>query len=177
MDGRGFLAGRRWIEPQGRAGTRPVIRARIRLRRWALPLACSLALFALMPFWHDSLIRTDTPMFGFMGWPQVNKGLPWVLVASLWVLDFRLLRPSPYLALAGGYILIASLRGIWWDYYFLEISILCLLIALDGFPHGYLQSYRPGGFRALRPLPSPCGVPPWPCWPRSWPAIPPTHIS
>ncbi|MDB5106076.1 MAG: hypothetical protein JWP91_3765 [Fibrobacteres bacterium] len=115
------------------------------LRRWAIPLASTLVLCALTPFWHDSLIRTDTPLFGLMGWAEVNRALPWLLLACLWILDFRLLRPSPYLALAGGYILIASLRGIWWDYYFLEISILCLLIALDG-----VTSRLPGPGLALR---------------------------
>jgi hypothetical protein len=102
------------------------------LRRWALPFAASLGLLALRPFWHDSLIRTDTPLFGLLAWPQVNRLLPWLLLPSLWLLDFRLLRPSPHVILAAGYILIASLRGIWWDYYFLELSVLCLSIALAG---------------------------------------------
>ncbi|MEO6095360.1 MAG: hypothetical protein ABIW76_06690 [Fibrobacteria bacterium] len=102
------------------------------LRRWVLPLAASVAMLALVPFWHDSLIRTDTPLFGLLAWPQVNRILPWLLLPSLWLLDFRLLRPSPHVLLTAGYIFIASLRGIWWDYYFLELSILCLLIALAG---------------------------------------------
>lgn len=100
------------------------------LRRWKYPLAASVALLSLLPFWHDSLIRTDTPLFGLLAWPQVNRVLPWLLLPSLWLLDFRLLRPSPHVILAAGYVLIASLRGIWWDYYFLELSVLCLLIAL-----------------------------------------------
>jgi hypothetical protein len=117
------------------------------LRAWALPLAASVALIAFRPFWHDSLIRTDTPLFGLMAWPQVNRALPWLLLPSLWLLDFRMLRPAPYPLLAFGYILIASLRGIWWDYYFLELSILCLLIALAAvtqkLPWGEAQSDFP----------------------------------
>ncbi len=101
-------------------------------RRWLMPLAASLGLLAMVPLWHGSLLHTDTPLFGFIGWVQVNRALPWLLLPALWALDYRLLRPSPYLALAAGYIAIASIRGTWWDYYFLEISILCLLLALDG---------------------------------------------
>jgi hypothetical protein len=118
------------------------------LHRWGLPLAASAALLALLPWWHDSLIRTDTPLFGLLAWPQVNRALPWMLLPSLWLLDFRLLRPSPYVILAMGYIFIASLRGIWWDYYFLELSVLCLLIALAGVTNrvpGAASSERPEG--------------------------------
>jgi hypothetical protein len=80
-------------------------------------------------FWPSTLVITDTPLFGYAGWPQVNAVLPWILLACLWALDFRLLKPSPYLGLIGGFILIASMRGAWWDYYFLEIMVLCLLMA------------------------------------------------
>ena len=100
------------------------------LRRWAMPGAATLGLLALMPFWHETLLHTDTNMFGLAGWPQVNRVVPWLILPFLWLLDYRLLRPSPYLLLGAGYLGIAALRGTLWDYYFMEISILCLLIAL-----------------------------------------------
>ncbi len=100
--------------------------------RWRFPAAASLAVLAFLPWWDPSLLRMDTPMFGYLGWSRVNFALPWILIASYWLLDFRLLRPRPYLALIGGYVLVTSLRGIWWDYYFLEIALLCLLLALQG---------------------------------------------
>lgn len=100
-------------------------------RQWLFPACASVALLVLIPFWPPNLIQTDTPMFGLLGWPQVNRILPWLILPSFWIPDYRLLRPSPYLFLAAGYIAVASLRGIWWDYYFAEILILCLLSALD----------------------------------------------
>lgn len=100
------------------------------LRRWAMPGAATLGLLALMPFWHDTLLHTDTTLFGLAGWPQVNRLVPWLVLPFLWLLDYRLLRPSPYLMLIAGYLGIAALRGTLWDYYFMEISILCLLIVL-----------------------------------------------
>ncbi len=105
--------------------------------RWAMPAAATLGLLALLPFWHDTLLHTDTSLFGLAGWPQVNRVIPWLLFPALWLLDYRLLlttlpsRPSPYLLLCAGYLGIAALRGTLWDYYFLEISILCLLCVLD----------------------------------------------
>ncbi|MDB5049464.1 MAG: hypothetical protein JWO30_2535 [Fibrobacteres bacterium] len=111
-------------------------------RRWIFPAVASLVLLAFLPWWNESLLRVDTPMFGYLGWPQVNRVLPWLLLASFWFLDVRLLRPSPYLALIGGYILIASLRGIWWDYYFMEIAVLGLLLALQ----------TPGAGRVVNPV-------------------------
>ncbi len=99
---------------------------------WAFPVLASAALLAFIPCWAPTLIQMDTPMFGLLGWPQVNSLLPWLILPTLWMLDPRLLRPSPFLALIAGYVAIASLRGIWWDYYFMEILILCLLLALDG---------------------------------------------
>jgi hypothetical protein len=107
---------------------------RRRPRGWIAPAAMALGLLALIPFWSPSLLRTDTPLFGFAAWPQVNRILPWLLLIAIPAADFRLFRPSPYLILLCGYLAIASLRGIWWDYYFLEISLLCLLLALDGAP-------------------------------------------
>jgi hypothetical protein len=101
------------------------------LWRWLPPLAASLGLWALLPFWHESLLHTDTTMFGLAGWPQVNRVVPLLLFPALWLLDYRLLRPSPYLLLCAGYLGIAALRGTLWDYYFMEISILCLLIILE----------------------------------------------
>jgi hypothetical protein len=68
------------------------------------------------------------------GWPEANRALPWILLALLTALDPGLLRRTPYAALAAAYVGIASLRGIWWDYYFLEIALLALLTALDGAP-------------------------------------------
>jgi hypothetical protein len=103
-------------------------------RRWAMPGAATLGLLALMPFWHDTLLHTDTTLFGLAGWPQVNRVVPWLLFPALWLLDYRLLRPSPYLILCAGYLGIAALRGTLWDYYFMEISILCLLIGLERLP-------------------------------------------
>ena len=107
---------------------------RRRTRGWIPPAVLALCLLALIPFWGPSLLRTDTPLFGFTGWAQINRYLPWCLLAAVVFADLRLLRPSPYVALACGYLAIASLRGIWWDYYFMEIILLCLLLALDGAP-------------------------------------------
>lgn len=100
-------------------------------------LPCMLAaagLLALIPAWGPSLLLTDTPFFGMLGWPLVNRVLPWILLLLLPLLDFRLLRHSPYLALIMAYVLLASLRGTWWDYYFLEIALVALLLALEGIP-------------------------------------------
>ena len=97
-------------------------------KRWLKPLCASVVLLALIPFWHGELIKIDTPTFGVFGWPQVNLILPWLILPCLWMLDFRLLKPSPYLALIAAYILMASLRGVWWDYYFMEIMVLGLLL-------------------------------------------------
>lgn len=102
--------------------------------RWAMPAAATLGLLALLPFWHDTLLHTDTSLFGLAGWPQVNRVIPWLLCPALWLLDYRLFSPSrlsPYLLLGAGYLGIAALRGTLWDYYFMEISILCLLAVLD----------------------------------------------
>jgi hypothetical protein len=107
----------------------PIAALKANLERPVLPVAVSAALFGMSLVWPPNLIMTDTPMFGYAGWPQVNAAAPWILLACAWFLDYRLLRPSPYLALIGGFILIASLRGLWWDYYFLEILALCLLLA------------------------------------------------
>ncbi|MDQ3001596.1 MAG: hypothetical protein M3Y08_10085 [Fibrobacterota bacterium] len=102
------------------------------LKRPALPIAASAVLLIMSRFWPPTLVLTDTPLFGYAGWPQVNAVLPWIISVCIWFLDFRMLKPSPYLAVIGGFILIASLRGIWWDYYFLEIMVLCLLMAAGG---------------------------------------------
>ncbi|HKP94244.1 MAG TPA: hypothetical protein VJ385_00675 [Fibrobacteria bacterium] len=99
------------------------------LRRPALPIASTLLLLAMARVWPPHLLMTDTPLFGFAGWPQVNAAAPWILIACAWFLDRRLLAPSPHAALIGGFILIACLRGVWWDYYFLEILAVCLLLA------------------------------------------------
>ena len=112
------------------------------LRSPALPLAASAVLLVMSRFWPPTLVLTDTPFFGYAGWQQVNAVLPWILLAGIWFLDFRLLRPSPYLALTGGFILIASLRGVWWDYYFLEIMVLCLLLAAGGESRGRIPWLR-----------------------------------
>jgi hypothetical protein len=103
-------------------------------RGWFAPAFAALALLAFIPFWGPSLLRTDTPLFALVGWPQVNRALPWLLLLAIPAVDFRLLRPSPYLLLLAGYLAIASVRGVWWDYYFLEIALLCLLLALDAAP-------------------------------------------
>ncbi len=97
-------------------------------KRWLWPICATLVLLAILPFWHDELIKLDTPAFGLFGWPEVNHFLPWLILPGLWLLDFRLFKPSPYLILIAGYIVIASLRGVWWDYYFMEIIILGLLL-------------------------------------------------
>lgn len=95
--------------------------------------ACASALLAAAAcFWPPDLVRPDFPLFGALGWGPLNAVLPWLLLPALWILDYRLLRPSPYLALAAAYLLIGSLRGVWWDYYFLEVAALCLLIATEG---------------------------------------------
>jgi len=99
--------------------------------RWPY-LAAAAGLLAVMPAWGPSLLRTDTPLFGLLGWPEVNRLLPWILLALVPWLDLRLLRRTPYLALILGYLAIASLRGIWWDYYFLEIATIAVLMAFDG---------------------------------------------
>lgn len=105
---------------------------RANLRRPALPLAASAVLLAMRFVWPPGLVLTDTPMFGWFDWEAVNSALPWILLAGIWFADFRLLRPSPSLAAIAGFIGIASLRGVWWDYYFLEIAVLCLVIAAGG---------------------------------------------
>ncbi|MBW8887821.1 MAG: hypothetical protein JF616_08705 [Fibrobacteres bacterium] len=110
-------------------------------RKWLWPALAAAGLLALIPFWGPSLLLTDTPLFGMAGWPQVNRALPWILLVLLPLLDFRTLRPSPYLALMAAYVFLASLRGTWWDYYFLEISVLALLLALEGTPAPTLPSY------------------------------------
>ncbi len=88
----------------------------------------SIVLLILIPFWHSSLIQFDTPLYGILSWSQLNLLLPWLILPTLWFLDFRILKLSPYLFLIMGYILIASIRGVWWDYYFMEIIIVGLLI-------------------------------------------------
>jgi hypothetical protein len=103
-------------------------------RGWIAPMIATLALLAFIPFWGPALLRTDTPLFSIAGWPQVNRVLPWLLLLAIPAVDFRLLRLSPYLLLLAGYLAIASIRGIWWDYYFLEIALLGLLLALDAAP-------------------------------------------
>lgn len=110
----------------------PLDTLRANLRRPAIPLAASAVLLALRLVWPPGLILTDTPMFGWFGWGDVNATLPWILLAGIWFADFRLLRPSPCLAAIVGFIGIASLRGVWWDYYFLEIAVLCMVIAVGG---------------------------------------------
>lgn len=135
----------------GRASAGPVLNGRSligltfagrpALRRWLWPAVAAAGLLALIPFWGPSLLLTDTPLFGMAGWPQINHTLPWILLALLPALDFRLLRPSPYLALIAAYVFLASLRGVWWDYYFLEIAVLALLLALDGAPAPALPRY------------------------------------
>jgi hypothetical protein len=103
-------------------------------RGWIVPTVAVLGLLAFIPSWGPSLLRTDTPMFSLIGWPQVNRVLPWLLLLAIPAIDPRLLRHSQYLLLLVGYLAIASVRGIWWDYYFLEIALLCLLLALDAAP-------------------------------------------
>lgn len=126
------------------------------LLRWAMPCLATLGLLALLPFWHATLLHTDTTMFGLAGWPQVNRVVPWLLFPALWLPDYRMLRPAPYLILCAGYLAIAALRGTLWDYYFLEISILCLLSALDFRRSGVgISEATP-----LPPLPAPGTAPP-----------------
>jgi hypothetical protein len=98
--------------------------------RWPY-LAATAGLLALIPAWGPSLLRTDTPLFGLLGWRQVNRLLPWALLALLPALDLTLLRRKPYPALLMGYVAIASVRGIWWDYYFLEIALIAILMAVE----------------------------------------------
>lgn len=114
----------------GAAGRDPLEILKVNLRRPVLPVCLTAVLLAAACFWPSDLVRTDFPLFGAVGWGLINAVLPWVFIFSLWFLDRRLLRPSPYLALAAAYAAITALRGIWWDYYFLEIAVLCLLIAV-----------------------------------------------
>lgn len=95
-----------------------------------VPGIVSVILIASSFLWPPDLFRTDFPLFGAMGWGAINRSLPFLMAASVWVLDRRLLRPSPYLALALGYAALTSLRGIWWDYYLIEIALLALLLAV-----------------------------------------------
>lgn len=96
-----------------------------------LPGIASGLLVLLAYLWPADLIRPDFPLFGAIGIGSINAILPWAILPALWALDYRILRPSPYLALAAGFILVGSLRGVWVDYYFLEIMALCLLIATE----------------------------------------------
>ena len=99
------------------------------LRRWQLPLLFSMVLLVLTVFfWRVDLIKNDTPFFGYLDWSTFNQTLPWLLLILLWFMDYRLLVPSPYFALSAGFIMVVSVRGIWWDYYFVEILVLSLLL-------------------------------------------------
>lgn len=112
---------------------RPVTAAlRANFRRPAVPIVLSAVLIALRFAWPPDLVLTDTPAFGHLSWPLVNAILPWLCLAGVWLADYGLVRPGPYAAAVAGFIAIAALRGLWWDYYFLEIAVLCLLIAADG---------------------------------------------
>jgi hypothetical protein len=104
---------------------------RANLRRPAVPIVLSVVLLALRFAWPPDLVLTDTPAFGHLSWPLVNAVLPWLCLAGVWTVEYGLVRPGPYTAVIAGFIAIAALRGLWWDYYFLEIAALCLLIAAD----------------------------------------------
>lgn len=108
-------------------------------RHPSLPGIASAMLVLLSFFWPADLIRPDFPLFGAVGIGSINGLLPWVILPALWILDYRLLRPSPYLALTAAFILVGSLRGVWVDYYFLEIAALCLLISVER-----IERPRPG---------------------------------
>ena len=115
----------------GAAFRSPAASLKGNLRRPALPIAASAILLGMKCLWPPALLMTDTPLFGYVAWPQMNAAAPWILIAGAWFLDYRLLWPTPRLALIGGFILIASLRGVWWDYYFLEILATALILAAD----------------------------------------------
>jgi hypothetical protein len=133
LSGNAFLAGCgflvMFLAVFGLAGRPPLESLRENLAKPRLPGVVSVILVSSSFIWPYDLFRTDFPLFGAIGWGTMNRILPFLMALSVWFLDRRLIRPSPYLALALAYAALTSLRGIWWDYYLLEIAMLTLLIA------------------------------------------------
>jgi hypothetical protein len=133
LSGIAFLAGAgfffAFLSVFGLAGRSLADSFRENLARPFLPAFGSVVLVAASFFWPPDLFRTDFPLFGAVGWGTINKALPYLCAASLWALDRRLLRPSAYLILGFAYAALTALRGIWWDYYLLEMAALALLMA------------------------------------------------
>lgn len=116
-------------------GVRPLEALRANLSRPLLPLAASLALLLLAFGSRASLVWFQTPLIG-----SLDRGgrlqilLTGIVLAALWLLDRRRLKPDAYLFLGMAYLAISSLLGFMWDYYLAEPALLATWIALRDRP-------------------------------------------
>lgn len=94
------------------------------LKNISFPLFFTLILLGILPFLPSVKLMFDTPLFGMVSWQKLNMFLVGILFLSFWLFDFSTLKYSPFLILIFGYIGIASIRGVLWDYYFIEIVII-----------------------------------------------------
>lgn len=84
-------------------------------------LTTQLAVFFLFGL---KLIHFQTPVLNVTIW--LNSLLYVIFLMGIWLYDWQKIIFSKYLWAAFFLIFLVSLRGIWFDYYFFEIFILCL---------------------------------------------------
>jgi hypothetical protein len=91
------------------------------IKIFPLPLILTVSLLIHLHFSRHLIINEFGYTYNF---------LPALILISLWLMDWKLLKPSPLNALAIGYIFLSSFRYIWWDYYFIEVIIISLLVTV-----------------------------------------------
>lgn len=106
---------------------------------WA-PAAATLMLWSLPVFWTLPLMSFLTPLVGSL---DRSFGLQWFLLLALpclfWTLDWKLIRFEAPLLLALAYVVLNSLKGVWYDFYLVDVALAAFFLRLQS-----VAAFKPG---------------------------------